>query len=377
MRFIHTADWHIGRLFHGVSLLEDQAHLLAQLLELIKTSKVDALVIAGDIYDRAVPPADAVKLLDWFFAEVTQTLDVPIIAIAGNHDSAERLGFAASLLATQGLHLRGPLSAGLDPVVLKDDAGPVAFYPIPYAEPALVREAYGVDDIHNHEEALAVMLTRCRQDTSAPRKVAIAHCFVTGGTESESERPLTVGGSGNVSLAQFEGFDYTALGHLHRPQASAERVAYSGSLLKYSFSEAGHIKSVSVVELGPTGELNIDHVSLLPLRDLRIVEGFMEDLLDPAQASNDYLLIRLQDKGAILDAMGRLRVVYPNALHVERPGLLAAGTLQDGGRQQLKRDKVDLFNSFFEQMTGDSLSDEQRQNFAQSVDDLQREEREA
>ncbi len=380
MRFIHTADWHIGRLFHNLSLLDDQSHVLEQLLEILADARADALVVAGDVYDRAVPPADAVRLLDEVIARITRDCGVPVIMIAGNHDSPERLGFGSGLLAEQGFHVRGPLEPGLSPVVLGDAWGEVNFYPIPYAEPAVVRSRLGEGEVHNHDAAMAALVGRIQGESFAGRNVAIAHSFLTGGESSDSERPLTVGGAGNVSVDRFSGFDYVALGHLHRPQEVSNGVRYSGSLLKYSFSEAGHEKSVTLVELDAVGRCRTELFPLTPRRDMRIVEGAFETLLQgpgAGESREDYLLVRLSDKKAILDPMGRLREVYPNVLHLERPGLLESGELEEMGQHQLHQSERQLFGSFFEQMTGDEPSVEQERVFAEVVDSLHSKEREA
>jgi len=416
MRFIHTADWHLGRTFHNVSLVEDQAHVLDQLVALVKETRADALVVAGDVYDRAVPPTDAVRLLGDVLERVVVGLEVPVVMIAGNHDSPDRLEFGAPLLSSRGLHVRGTLAPDAGPVVLHDEHGPVGFFLLPYAEPPLVRERLGEDGLRSHDEAMRALTARIlgsvvpRPDL-LPRTVLLAHCFAAGGEASESERPLTVGGAGTVDPGCFRGFSYTALGHLHRPQTFGARVRYSGSLLKYSFSEADHRKSASVVELDATGNVTVEEIPLSPRRDVRIVEGFLKELLgeasrepgakgeEPAATSGsappgagrrtggpadsvvgsreDYLLVRLLDKEAILDPMGKLREVFPNALHVERPGLWSTGEVQVVGRERLRASIMDLFAAFFQEMTDEPLDDRQRAAFAEIVEEMDMEKREA
>ena len=347
MRFIHTADWHIGRQFHNVSLLEDQAHILEQLIDVVRTSEAQALIIAGDVYDRAVPPADAVRLLGEVLERMVLGMKVPVIMIAGNHDSPNRLGFASGLLSGQGLHLAGPLTAPVQPITLHDRHGPVVFYPIPYAEPAIVRERFDVDTAHSHDAAMnAIIASIGAHRKGIARSVAVAHCFVTGGEICKSERPLTVGGAENVDASHFEPFSYSALGHLHRPQQVAATVQYSGSLLKYSFSEVAHTKSVTIVDIDHAGNCQTNQVALTPRRELRILDGYLEDILKgPTNGENrdDYLLVRLDDKHAILDAMGKLREVFPNVLHLERPGLFHDGEIRQPGKEQLGRSEQDLF----------------------------------
>ncbi len=380
MRFIHTADWHLGRTFHNVSLVEEQEHALAQLVAMARDEKPDALVLAGDVYDRAVPPTEAVRLLEWVLQEVVLGLKVPVLLIAGNHDSPHRLGFASELLARQGLHIRGALSDDLRPVVLHDGHGPVRFFLLPYAEPSLVRERLADESVRTHDAAMEALTRRILGPEPPPRSVLVAHCFASGGMESESERPLSVGGAGTVDTARFRGFRYTALGHLHRPQRLGATVRYSGSLLKYSFSEAAHRKSVSMVEMDADGDVRTEELPLTPRRDVRVVEGALSELLrDPAAHGpvDDYLLVRLTDKSAILDAMGKLREAFPNVLHLERPGLWRSGEVAVAGRDQLRKSEEELFAGFFREMTGDELSPEQAAVFGKVVEALHRGDREA
>lgn len=362
MRFLHTADWHLGRVYHGVSLLDDQAHVLRDFVRLAGETRPDAILIAGDVYDRSVPPADAVRLLDETLTELVVGLAIPVVLIAGNHDGPDRLAFGASLLGRAGLTVRGPVDASVAPVRLRDAHGEVAIYPLPYAEPALVRSAFGEEALADHHAALGAQLRAIRAAHAAgTRSVVVAHAFVLGGSESESERPLSVGGSGAVGAELFAGFNYVALGHLHRPQqAGGEHIHYSGSLLKYSFAEAGHAKSVNLVEMDAAGRCTVERIALAPRRDLRIVEGTLADIVAGAAADSgrdDYLLARLSDSGALLDAMGKLRTAYPNALAIERP--LHA---RDGpGRAAADHRRIrieDLFASFYAETAGRPLEPE-------------------
>jgi exonuclease SbcD len=379
MRFLHTADWHLGRTFHQVSLLEDQEYVLNQIISISRDARPDAVIVAGDIYDRAVPPADAVQLLGWVLEELVLNQGLPVAVIAGNHDSPDRIGFASSLLSAQGLHIRGALTEHIDPILIEDKHGPVSFCLLPYAEPPLVRERLGDDALRSHDAAMEALTRRIRKEVKTKRSVLVAHCFATGGQDCESERPLSIGGAGNVDTAYFSGFDYTALGHLHQPQALGPRVRYSGSLLKYSFSESEHEKAVSIVDLDASGDVSVEEVPLIPRRDVRVLEGSLSELLsNPAAHGSveDYLLIRLTDKGAILDAMGKLREAFPNVLHLERPGLFRSGEVQVAGKERLSASERDLFASFFREMTGDELSDEQSRVFDAVVEELHQRARE-
>lgn len=359
MRLLHTADWHLGRVYHGISLLDEQAYVLEQLVGLIRSARPDAVLIAGDVYDRSVPPAEAVRLLDETLTRIVVGERVPVIMIAGNHDGPDRLGFGARLLAAAGLSVSSMPAADTAPVVLADRHGEVAFYPLPYAEPALLRQALGLDGGADHHAVLAAQLARIRAaHPPVRRSVAIAHAFVVGGTASESERPLAVGGSGAVGAEAFAGFDFVALGHLHRPQALAGgRLDYAGSLLKYSFAEAGHAKSVSLVELAGDGGSRIERIALSPRRDLRVLTGSLAEIVAGAAADpgrDDYVLARISDTGALLDAMSKLRTAYPNALAIERPQFAGRSGGPEGGDHR-RIDIHELFAGFYREMTGREL----------------------
>ena len=357
MRFLHTADWHLGKTLCNASLLEDQAHVLDQILLAVRDARPEVLVIAGDIYDRAVPSKEAVSLLDSFLKRLIQEEKTPVLIIAGNHDSPERLGFGASFLGEQGLFLAGTWSP--DPVIL----GNVAFHLVPYGDPATIRHALNEDGIRTHQDALAAQLAMVRErHPPGLRSVVVAHAFVTGGLVCESELALSVGGAGEVDGRLFEAFDYTALGHLHRPQevGGMAHVRYAGSLLKYSASEAGHVKAMTLVELPETGPAHTEPWLLSPRRDLRRLKGHFQDLLtgsDPG-SREDYLFVELLDPGPVLDALVRLRRVYPNLLGLQGP--LETG--QDPGVLNVDHRSLDpetLFARFFQETTGSELSGEE------------------
>jgi DNA repair protein SbcD/Mre11 len=381
LKFLHTADWHLGRQFHNVSLLEDQALILEQLVDLARKQKVDAVVIAGDVYDRAIPPADAVALLNDTLEQMVIMSKIPVIMIAGNHDSPERLSFGAKLLAEQGFHVFGPLDSTNDSVVLSDEYGEVHFCAFPYAEPSQIRLHLQNDELSSHNVALSALVENTR--THLPKKsrsVAIGHCWVTGGQISDSERPISVGGASDVERNCFSGFSYTALGHLHQPQSAGKNIQYSGSLLKYSFSEVSHKKSVSIVELDELGQAEVDRVELTPHRDVRIIEGKIKDLLagpPRGESADDYLLVRLTDRHAILDAVGKLRQVYPNVLHLERPGLLVGGSHQTRNLDHRNRSEFDLFKDFFAELTNEPMVEGSEAVFNTIVEALRHSERES
>ncbi len=381
MRFIHTSDWHLGRLFYGEYLTDEQAHILDQFVDLVRDVRPDAIVIAGDIYDRGVPPTGAVELLDEIISRILLDCHTPVIAIAGNHDSPERIGFGNKLLARQGLHVVGPLTGTYQPVTLDDEHGPVYFVPLTYAEPATVRLNLAAEEASDHTAAMACYIRHATQAVPAgARKVAVAHAFLTGGEPSESERPLSVGGSSMVNASLFSSFHYTALGHLHRPQAvGAPHIRYSGSLMKYSFAEAGHKKGVYMVEMDKAGAVRIETVELRPRRDVRCIKGMFQDLMKGPQNNEnreDYILAELHDTLPVLDALGQLRSIYPNVLSID-PRYRASGG-ENGGTavDHRKLTEKDLFAAFAEQMTGTALSAEQTAALDGVLEELIREGRE-
>ncbi|MEO0444602.1 MAG: exonuclease SbcCD subunit D [Verrucomicrobiota bacterium] len=363
MRILHTADWHLGKSLHGHSLLEDQARFLDLFVDMVKSEKPDVLLLAGDVYDRSVPPSSAVEL----FSDTLERLaslsstPLPLLIIAGNHDCGERLSFASDILRRQALHIAGAYHPGSRPVLLEDQDGPVAFHLLPYLFPAELRAHHPEDDSSDHQ-ALTQTALQHLPSKETSREVLVAHAFVDGGEESDSERPLSIGGSGAVPAVLFERFQYTALGHLHAPQSLSSRIRYPGSPLKYSFSEHEHEKSVSIVELDAAGECRLETLPLRPRTDLRVLEGSLKDLLQQGQAApdrDDYLLIRLTDTEALLDPFGKLKEVFPHLLHLERPGLQRNLHENDLHREDLRKDDVTLFQSFFHQVTGEPMNPQQ------------------
>lgn len=370
MKFIHTADWHLGKIVHGVHMTDDQRHALLQFIEIIEEEKPDAVVIAGDLYDRSVPPTEAVDLLDEILYTINVKMNIPIVAISGNHDSAERLSFGSSWYRHSQLYIQGKLTKTCEPVHIKG----VNFYCVPYAEPGTVRHLFDDESIHSHQEAMK-RITGAIEETLNPNEanVLVGHAFVLGGKTSDSERVLSVGGSGCVTADLFDAFDYTALGHLHSPDAIRHpKVYYSGSLLKYSFSEAKQNKSLSIIEMKENGEFDIRYRSLIPKFDMRELSGTMEELLDTSfyqnQKVDDYLKIILNDEGSLIDPINRLRQVYPNVLHLERKW-----DLTDVRRKKSyssvkdeRKSELDLFETFYQEMT-DREFDSKKQELMVSV----------
>lgn len=383
MRILHTADWHLGRIFQGVHLTEDQAHVLDQMVEVAREERPDVVVIAGDVYDRAVPPPDAVTLFDDVLSRLVLGLGLPVVVIAGNHDGPERVGFASRVLRERGLHLVGLYRPDEPLITLHDEHGPVHVAALPFVEPQTVKERLfqGVlpeaalspesKGRFTHGAALAAVAKELLGRVPAgERAVAVAHASVVGGFEAESERPLWVSASGYAEPSCFEGFAYTALGHFHRAQTlsgedgSGPFVAYSGSLLPYSFAEAGETKSLSLVEVDASGRASLERVPLSPRRNVRVLSGPLEEVLaraDDDSVREDYLKVVLEDKEPVLDAMARLRLAYPNVLHVEQPRWLSSTPLEgpallDG----VELSAGPLFERFFEEVTGEPLGEEER-----------------
>ena len=349
---------------------------------MVTESKAEAVVIAGDIYDRAVPPTEAVELFDEVLSKLLLEKKVKVCFIAGNHDSAARVGFGSRLFAAQGLYVRGQLEKDLSPIVLQDAYGPIAFSLLPYMEPSSVRSVFGVEEMMDFDAATGMVLEKAAAEIPAGmRSVAVAHAFIAGGQVSESERPLSVGGSSNVGASWFKPFSYTALGHLHNAQrAGAENIRYSGSLMKYSFDEAHQKKSLAVVDMDAAGGVTMELLPLVPKHDVCRVKGKLAEILADREhypKTEDYMLVELADCGAVLDARGKLEKVYPNLMQIERPNLLQAGELREHGTSYIARPDEVLFGDFFQDMTGESLDEAQRQALQKGIEHLWREEREA
>lgn len=384
MKLFHTADWHLGKLVQGVYMTEDQRYVLTQLLEAIEAERPDAVIIAGDLYDRAVPPTEAVELLDELLERIVIGLNTPVLAISGNHDSPDRISFGSKLMESRGLFLAGQLKAEPEPVVLRDAGGEVHVHLIPYADPAQVRHLLGDESIRTHDDAMRAIVKglEARMDPAA-RHVFVGHAFVTAAGEpavntSESERPLAVGGAEHVSAAYFERFHYTALGHLHQAHfVRNETIRYAGSPLKYSISEENHVKGFYVVELDESGAVQAEKRELKPLRNMRRVTASIEEL-EKHEPNEDYVFVTLLNDNPVLYPMEKVRAVYPNALHVERRAASLAGTdgtaeeAASGGRREA--DPVELFAAFYQEVKGLSLSEAKKRIFAESYAELLREE---
>jgi exonuclease SbcD len=360
MKLLHTSDWHLGRNLHGAPLLDHQREFLTWLVELAAAREVDAVLVAGDVYDRAVPPTDAVALLDDALAEFARR-GIQVVLTSGNHDSAIRLGFGSALAQRAGVHLRTDLSALTDPVVIGD----LAIYGVPYLLPDAVLAELGAD--RSHASVLAAALDRVRADAAArglDQVVVLAHAFVTGGAGSESERDIRVGGIGDVPASLFTGFSYAALGHLHGAQQVAPNVRYAGSPLPFSFSERNHRKSVAVVELAGDTGVNVELVATPVPRPMAELRGRLDDLLaaegPPADA---WLRVVLTDPRRPADPMHRLRERWPHTLVLDfQPDVVPVDAATDLVRLRQQRDPIEVCTLFVEWV--DSTYPDRRQRDA-------------
>ena len=390
MKILHTSDWHLGRTLNEYPLLEDQSFRLAQLAGAVREQGAEAVVIAGDLYDRSVPPAQAVSCLDELLYSLTQELKVPVLAIAGNHDSPERLSFGSRLFSGAGLYVEGKAAREIRRVTLKDALGEVDFYLLPYFTPEEVRPWFPEQDIRTFDQAFQALIEENRPRIDpARRNVLIAHGFyqavspekaLDGSIFSESE--ISIGQSDLMNLTPAaELFDYIALGHLHAPQtAGAGHMRYGGSLLKYSTSEARQKKGFTLVELREKGQVDLTFLEPVPKRDLRTIRGTLESLLADNQPSEDYIMATLTDEGAILDAMPRLRERFPHILGVRFAAREQDISSESASRQveQLGRlTPLELFERFYQQVREEPLSEQRRELVQRAIRAAQEQEEES
>ena len=361
MKLFHLSDLHIGKRVNEVSMLEDQAHILAQILTLIDEERPDALLIAGDVYDKSIPPAEAVSLFDDFLYSVSRR-GVPVLMISGNHDSPERLAFGRRMMEGAGVYISPVYAGETTPVTLHDAHGDVHFWLLPFLKPAHVRRFEPEAEIESYTDAVRVAIDRMNVDFSA-RNVLLTHQFVTGAATCESEE-LSVGGTDNVDASVFDGFDYVALGHLHGPQnVGSSRVRYCGTPLKYSFSEEKQEKSVTVVHLGEKGALRLEALALRPLHDMRRIRGSFAQLTaqGTAQTTQDYLHIVLTDEEDVPEAMGRLRQIYPQIMKLSYDNTRTrSDQIVEGAQDVQRKSPLALFEELYEQMNNRPMSEAQR-----------------
>lgn len=374
MKFLHLADLHLGKRVNGFSMLEDQAHILRQILAILDDEQPDGVLIAGDVYDKSVPSVEAVGLLDGFLTEL-RARGVPVLLISGNHDSPERLAFGGRVMDSCGIHISPVYDGALAPVTLHDEFGPVHVWLLPFVKPAHVRRWFPDADIESYTDAAAEAVAHMDIDTAA-RNVLVTHQFVTGGTRSGSEE-LSVGGTDNVDSGVFAPFDYVALGHLHGAQhIGRETVRYAGSPLKYSFSEARQHKSVTVVTLGEKGDVQVRTVALTPLRELREIRGSYDELTarsfyEHTTYRSDYLHLILTDEQDVFDAMSRLRTIYPYlmTLDYDNARTRAAGGMSVPAETE-RRTPLELFEALYTRQNHRPMSEVQRAYIAQLMEQI-------
>lgn len=374
MKFLHLADLHLGKRVNGFSMLEDQAHILRQILAILDNEQPDGVLIAGDVYDKSVPSVEAVGLLDGFLTEL-RARGVPVLLISGNHDSSERLAFGGRVMDSCGIHISPVYDGALAPVTLHDTFGPVHVWLLPFVKPAHVRRWFPDADIESYTDAVAEAVAHMDIDTAA-RNVLVTHQFVTGGARSGSEE-LSVGGTDNVDSGVFAPFDYVALGHLHGAQhIGRETIRYAGSPLKYSFSEARQHKSVTVVTLGEKGDVQVRTAALTPLRELREIRGSYDELTarsfyEHTTYRSDYLHLILTDEQDVFDAMSRLRTIYPYlmTLDYDNARTRAAGGMSVPAETE-RRTPLELFEALYQRQNHQPMSEVQREYIAQLMEQI-------
>lgn len=385
MRFLHTADWHLGRIFYGQYLTEDQAHVLEhQFFTILKEEKIDGILLAGDVFDRAVPPIEAIELWDSIITRLAMDYKVPLFVVSGNHDGAERLEVGRSMLSRSGIHIWGSPHHALQPFEFESSDGKVAICPMPFSEPRRIGDALGLSpsesnpvdtdgaedslfsyvedneqeavtlNLHNYDQMYQAWSDHLyKQVPKGMRSIAISHAFVMGGEVGGSERTLSVGGSEQVSPHVFKNFHYTALGHLHGPQRmGADHIRYSGSPLKYSFDEQGQKKSFTIIDMDTKGKVDISTIPVEAKRNVVILEGYFEDLLNnkvlQTKHKDDYVQARLLDTMPIMDGMAKLRQVYHRCMTIELAGRIATPVADMGDVVFKELNERQLFNQFAE-----------------------------
>ena len=374
MKFIHLSDLHIGKRINEYSMLEDQAYILSSIIDIIDDVKPDAVIIAGDVYDKAIPSAEAVQLFDDFLVKLSER-SLHVFVISGNHDSPERISFGARLMEKSGIHLSPVYDGHIKSVTLKDTYGSVHIHMLPFIKPAHVRRFYDEEDVVSYTDAVRVALSK-QAFNKNERNILITHQFVTGAQRTESEE-ISVGGSDNVDLSVFEGFDYVALGHIHRPQScGADNIRYSGTPLKYSFSEAKDKKSVTVVELFEKGTVKISQIPLVPLRDMHEIKGtynsvMMRDFYKDTTYTEDYMHITLTDEDDIPDAIGRLRTVYHNLMKLDYDNLRTRGeNIIDNVKYEESKTPLEHFSEFYELQNNQPMSQMQHEFIKNLIEKL-------
>ena len=363
MRFLHLADLHIGKRVNGFSMIEDQKFVFEQVYNVIENEKIDGIIMAGDIYDKPVPSAEAVKLFDEMLTRLV-SINLPIFVISGNHDSAERIGFGSDILSAAKVYMSRVYNGNLQKIELEDDYGKINVYLLPFIKPATVKNIYKEAEIKDYDDALEYVLSQEKIDKTK-RNVIVSHQFVTGALRSESEE-VSVGGLDNVSVENYEAFDYVALGHIHRAQQMGrESARYAGTLLKYSFSEEKHNKSMTIVDLKEKGNIEIKEIPVKPLHDLKTIKGKFSKITSEEfykeLKKEDYYRAVLTDEDDILNAIGKLKSIYPNLMSMEYDNTRTRSySVVDNVETGETKSPMDYFEEFFEKQNGRKMSEKQR-----------------
>lgn len=365
MKIIHLADLHIGKRVNEFSMIDDQKHILNQILEIIDKEKPDAVIIAGDVYDKQVPSIEAVELLDSFISDISKRKTTTFI-ISGNHDSAERLAFGSSLMAMGKIYISPVYNGKISKYTLKNDFGSANFYLLPFVKPNHVKRFFPNEKIESYTDAIRVVVDNLKLDTSEIN-ILIAHQFVTGASRTESEE-ISVGGLDNVDASVFEDFDYVALGHIHRPQKiGTERIRYCGTPLKYSFSEVNDTKSVSIIEINSKEDFNLRTIPLIPKRDMRKIRGTYEELITKTSYENtntdDYIHVTLTDEFNVVDAIQKLRVIYKNIMKLEYDNMRTRESRKINLDDMVIENKnpLEIFSEFYKLQNNKEMDDEQKE----------------
>ena len=363
MRFLHLADLHIGKRVNGFSMIEDQKFVFEQVYNVIENEKIDGIIMAGDNYDKPVPSAEAVKLFDEMLTRLV-SINLPIFVISGNHDSAERIGFGSDILSAAKVYMSRVYNGNLQKIELEDDYGKINVYLLPFIKPATVKNIYKEAEIKDYDDALEYVLSQEKIDKTK-RNVIVSHQFVTGALRSESEE-VSVGGLDNVSVENYEAFDYVALGHIHRAQQMGrESARYAGTLLKYSFSEEKHNKSMTIVDLKEKGNIEIKEIPVKPLHDLKTIKGKFSKITSEEfykeLKKEDYYRAVLTDEDDILNAIGKLKSIYPNLMSMEYDNTRTRSySVVDNVETGETKSPLDYFEEFFEKQNGRKMSEKQR-----------------
>ena len=365
MKIIHLADLHIGKRVNEFSMIDDQKYILNQILEIIDKEKPDAVIIAGDVYDKQVPSIEAVELLDSFISDISKRQTTTFI-ISGNHDSAERLAFGSSLMAMGKIYISPVYNGKISKYTLKNDFGSANFYLLPFVKPNHVKRFLPDEKIESYTDAIRVVVDNLKLDTSEIN-ILIAHQFVTGASRTESEE-ISVGGLDNVDASVFEDFDYVALGHIHRPQKiGTERIRYCGTPLKYSFSEVNDTKSVSIIEINSKEDFNLRTIPLIPKRDMRKIRGTYEELITKTSYENtntdDYIHVTLTDEFNVTDAIQKLRVIYKNIMKLEYDNMRTRESRKINLDDMVIENKnpLEIFSEFYKLQNNQEMDDEQKE----------------